>query len=75
MKNRHIALGSIFTSIIVALISLSYVIPGIELLFMLFLPFLASYISFDVGLKKSFPFLLASLILSFLICYFCFNVI
>lgn len=69
MKNRYIAIGGIFTALIIVLISLSYVIPGIELLFILFLPFLSSYISLEFGLKKSIPFLIASLILSFLISY------
>ena len=69
MKNRHIAVGAIFTALIIVLISLSYVIPGIELLFILFLPFLSSYVSLEFGFKKSLPFLISSLILSFLVSY------
>lgn len=69
MKNRHIAIGAIFTALIIVLISLSYVIPGIELLFILFLPFLSSYVSLEFGFKKSLPFLISSLILSFLVSY------
>lgn len=69
MKNKHIAVGAIFTALIVVLVGLSLVIPGIELLFIFFLPFFASYVSFEYGIKKSIPFLFASLILSFLLSY------
>mgnify|MGYP003296143915 CR=1 FL=1 len=69
MKTKHIAMGAIFTSLILVLLVLGYVVPGIELLFMIFLPFLSSYISFEFGLKKSLPFLVASIILSFLLSY------
>ena len=69
MRTKHIAMGAIFTSLILVLLVLGYVVPGIELLFMIFLPFLSSYISFEFGLKKSLPFLVASIILSFLLSY------
>lgn len=69
MKQRSIAIGAIFSSLIIVLTSLSYVVPGIELLFVFFLPFFSSYISFKFGLKKSIPFLIATLILASLISY------
>ena len=66
MKNRHIAIGAIFTALIIVLISLSYVIPGIELLFILFLPFLSSLIlsflvSYTIAILYVFPSLVSGM--------------
>lgn len=69
MKQKAIATGAIFASLITALTLLSYAIPGIELLFVFFLPFFSSYISFEFGIKKAVPFLLATAILSCLVSY------
>ena len=69
MKQKAIATGAIFASLITALTLLSYAIPGIELLFVFFLPFFSSYISFEFGLKRAIPFLLTTIILSCLVSY------
>ncbi len=69
MKQRYIAIGAIFSGLIIGLTSLSYIIPGIELLFIFFLPFFSSYISFEFGFKKSIPFLFATLLLASIISY------
>lgn len=69
MEQKSIATGAVFASLIAVLTGMAYVFPGIEMLFVFFLPFFSSYISFKFGFKKSLPFFIASLIVSCLINY------